>query len=36
MKIKCKGRRLDTIEEIQAESQKVMKTLTQKDFQDSF
>jgi hypothetical protein len=36
MKIKLKGRRLDTVEEIQAESQKVLKTLTQKDFQDSF
>jgi hypothetical protein len=36
MKIKLKGRRFDTVEEIQAESQKVLKTLTQKDFQDSF
>jgi hypothetical protein len=36
MKIKLKGRRFDTIEEIQAKSQKVLKTLTQKDFQDSF
>ena len=36
MKIKLKGRRFDTVEEIQAESQKVLNTLTQKDFQDSF
>jgi hypothetical protein len=36
MKIKLKGRRFDTIEEIRAESQKVLKTLTRKDFQDSF
>jgi hypothetical protein len=36
MKIKLKRRRFDTIEEIQAKSQKVLKTLTQKDFQDSF
>jgi hypothetical protein len=26
----------DNVEEIQAESQKVLKTLKQKDFQDSF
>jgi transposase len=36
MKIKLKGQRFDTIEEIQAKSQKVLKTLTPKDFQDSF
>jgi histone-lysine N-methyltransferase SETMAR len=36
MKIKLKGRRFDTVEEIQAESQKVLNTLTQKDFQDNF
>jgi transposase len=36
MKIKLKGRRFDTVEEIQAESQKVLNTLTQKDFQDRF
>jgi transposase len=36
MNIKLKGRRFDTVEEIQAESQKVLNTLTQKDFQDSF
>jgi hypothetical protein len=28
MKVKLKGRRLDTIEEIQAESQRVLDTLT--------
>jgi hypothetical protein len=36
IKIKLKGRRFDTVEEIQAESQKVLNMLTQKDFQDSF
>jgi hypothetical protein len=36
MKIKLKGQRFDTVEEIQAESQKVLKALIQKDFQDSF
>jgi transposase len=36
MKIKLKEQRFDVVEEIQAESQKVLKTLTQKDFQDSF
>jgi hypothetical protein len=36
VEIKLKGRRFDTVEEIQTESQKVLKTLTQKDFQDSF
>jgi transposase len=36
MKIKLNARRFDTVEEIQAEPQKVLKTLTQKDFQDSF
>jgi hypothetical protein len=36
MKSKLKGRRFDTAEEIQAKSQKVLKTPTQKDFQDSF
>jgi hypothetical protein len=36
IKIKLKGRRFDNVEEIQAESQKVLKTLTQKDFQDTF
>jgi hypothetical protein len=33
MKFKLKGRRFDTTEEIQAESQTVLDTLTEKDFQ---
>jgi hypothetical protein len=33
MKLKLKGRRFDTIEEIQAESQKVLDTVTEKDLQ---
>jgi transposase len=36
MKLKLKGRRFDTIEEIQAESQRVLDTLTDKDFQEAF
>jgi histone-lysine N-methyltransferase SETMAR len=36
MKMKLKGRSFDTAEEIKAESQKVLKMLTQKDFEDSF
>jgi hypothetical protein len=36
MKLKPKGRRFDTIEEIQAESQIVLDTLTEKDFQEAF
>jgi hypothetical protein len=32
MKLKLKGRRFDTIDEIQAESQTVLDTLTLKDF----
>ena len=36
MKLKLKGRRFDTIEEIQAETQKVLDTLTEKDFQKAF
>ncbi|PNF35319.1 hypothetical protein B7P43_G04817 [Cryptotermes secundus] len=38
MKIKLKGRRFDTAEEIQAETQTVLRvnTLTKKDFQDAF
>jgi hypothetical protein len=32
MKFKLKGRRFDTIEEIQAESQRVLDSLTEKDF----
>jgi hypothetical protein len=34
MKLKLKGRWVDTIEEIQAESQRVLDTLTEKDFQE--
>jgi hypothetical protein len=33
MKLKLKARRFDTIEEIQTESQRVLGTLTEKDFQ---
>ena len=36
MKSKLKGRRFDTIEEIQAESQRVLDTLIEKDFQEAF
>jgi hypothetical protein len=36
MKIKFKGRRFYTAEEIQAETQMVLNTLTKKDFQDAF
>ncbi|PNF38701.1 hypothetical protein B7P43_G17454 [Cryptotermes secundus] len=36
MKIKLMGRRFDTVEEIQAEMQTVLNTLTKKDFQDAF
>jgi hypothetical protein len=36
MKLKVKGRRFDTNEEIQAESQGVLDTLTEKDFQEAF
>jgi hypothetical protein len=36
MKLKLKGRRFDTIEEIQAESQRMLGTLTEKDFQEVF
>jgi hypothetical protein len=36
MKLKLKGRRFDTTEEIQAESQRVLNTLTEKDFQETF
>jgi len=36
LKLKLKGRRLDTIEEIQAEWQRVLDTLTEKDFQEAF
>jgi hypothetical protein len=36
LKIKLKGRRCETIEVIEAESQAVLNTLTQHDFQDEF
>jgi hypothetical protein len=36
MKLKLKGRRFDTIEDIQAETQKMLDTLTEKDFQEAF
>jgi len=36
MKFKLKRRRFDTIEDIQAETQKVLDTLTEKYFQDEF
>ncbi|PNF27477.1 hypothetical protein B7P43_G08983 [Cryptotermes secundus] len=36
MKMKLKGRRFDTVEEIQAETQTVLNALTKKDFQDAF
>jgi hypothetical protein len=36
IKLKPKGRRFDTIEEIQAESQTVLDTLTKKNFQETF
>jgi hypothetical protein len=36
MKLKLKGRRFDTIEEIKAESQRVLDTVTEKGFQDAF
>jgi hypothetical protein len=36
MKSKLKIRRFDTIEEIQAKSQLVLDTLTEKDFQQAF
>jgi hypothetical protein len=35
-KLKVKGRRFDTNEEIEAESQRVLDTLTEKDFQEEF
>jgi hypothetical protein len=34
MTLKLKGRRFDTNEEIQAESHKVLDTLTENDFQE--
>jgi hypothetical protein len=36
MKLKLKGRRFDTTEEIQGESKRVLDTLTEKDFQEAF
>jgi hypothetical protein len=36
LKIKLKGRRLDTIEVIEAESQAVLNTLTEHKFQNAF
>jgi hypothetical protein len=36
MKLKLKGRRFDTIEEIHAESQRVFDTVTEKNFQEAF
>jgi len=36
MKLKLKGCRFVTIEEIQAESQRVLDTLIEKDFQEAF
>jgi hypothetical protein len=36
MKLKLKGRRFDTIEEIQTEPQEVLDTVTEKDFQEVF
>jgi hypothetical protein len=36
MKLKLKERRFDAIEEIQAESQRVLDTVTEKDLQETF
>jgi hypothetical protein len=36
MKLKLKGRRFDTIEEIQAESQRVLDSVTEKSLQEAF
>jgi hypothetical protein len=36
MKLKLKGRRFNTIEEIQDELQSVLDTVTEKDFQEAF
>jgi hypothetical protein len=36
LKIKLKGHHFDTIEVIEAESQAVLNTLTEHDFQDAF
>jgi hypothetical protein len=34
--LKLEGRQFDTIEEIQTEAQRVLDTLTEKDFQEAF
>jgi hypothetical protein len=34
--MKLEGRRFDTIEEIQVESQRVLDSVTEKDFQEAF
>jgi hypothetical protein len=36
MKLKLKGHRFNTIQENQAEFQRVLDTLTEKDFQEAF
>jgi predicted nucleic acid-binding Zn-ribbon protein len=36
MKLNLKGRRFDTIEEIEADSQRVRDTVTEKDVQQAF
>jgi hypothetical protein len=36
LKIKLKGRHIDTIEVIESESQTVLNTLAEHDFQDTF
>jgi hypothetical protein len=36
LKIKLKGRHFDTIEVIEAESQAVLNSLTEHDFQDAY
>jgi hypothetical protein len=36
MKFKLKGRQFDATEETQTESQRVLDTLTEKDFQEAF
>jgi hypothetical protein len=36
LKLKLKGRRFDTIEEVQAELQRMLDNLTVKDFQEAF
>jgi hypothetical protein len=36
LRVKLEGRRFDIIEEIQAESQRVLDTVTEKDFQEAF